>query len=270
MSSGTVRPRKDYGQHWLRDEAWLSRIADAASVTDQSVVEIGPGTGALTELLLLHRPKRLVAIDIDRRCLESLAPLQQRYSDRLELCLADALTVNLPEIMGEPYRLVGNLPYHVGTALVRRWIEDWSMLQSMLIMLQKEVADRLMALPGSSDYGRLSVLTQRLCTIDEIGVVPPSAFYPPPKVDSSVIYLRPRLDPVHCDVVQLETLLQVAFSQRRKMLRRTLGLLHPRAMDWMESVGIAASDRPENIAPGQWYALADTWSVQKKLDRIGG
>lgn len=258
-----VRPRKDYGQHWLRDEWWLSHIAQAACVADQAVVEIGPGMGALTEVLLREKPRRLVAIDVDPRCLKSLERLKPSHPE-LELYLGDALTMDLPTMMGELYRLVANLPYHIGASLVMRWMQDWAALESMVVMLQKEVIDRLAAAPGSSDYGRLSVMVQRLCTVDSLGVVPPSAFYPPPKVDSAVVVIRKRLDPLPCDVLQLDRLLQSAFGQRRKMLRRTLGVLHPEALGWLEAVGISPSDRPDSVSCEQWVALANHWPTRKK------
>src|SRR5882672_10041403 len=185
--------RKRLGQHFLLDLNLTRRIARAAQPLDHgTVIEVGPGPGGLTRALLLEGAARVVAIEIDSRAIAALKELQAVAGDRLEVVEADALKVDLATLGPPPRRIVANLPYNVSTALLVRWLHQADQIADMVLMFQKEVADRLAAAPRSKDYGRLSVLAQHVCTVQRQFDVAPSAFVPPPKVVSSVVRLRPR------------------------------------------------------------------------------
>ena len=185
--------RKRLGQHFLLDLNLTRRIARAAApLAEGTVIEVGPGPGGLTRALLLEGATHVVAIEVDARAVAALEELVQAAAGRLQVVQADALRVVLADLGPPPRRIVANLPYNVSTALLVRWLHQADDVTDMVLMFQKEVADRLVALPRSKDYGRLSVLAQHVCTVQRLFDVAPSAFVPPPKVTSSVVQLRPR------------------------------------------------------------------------------
>ncbi|MEX0760255.1 MAG: 16S rRNA (adenine(1518)-N(6)/adenine(1519)-N(6))-dimethyltransferase RsmA, partial [Tistlia sp.] len=216
--------RKALGQHFLLDLNVTGRIARSAGPLGQgTTIEIGPGPGGLTRALLLAGAERVVAIERDERCLAALTEIAAASGGRLELLQADALTV-AAETLGEaPRRIVANLPYNVATPLLLGWLaalaRDPQAFESLTLMFQKEVAERLAAVPRSKAYGRLSVMTQWLCTVDALFDLPAQAFTPPPKVTSSVVRLTPRAVPLApAQAAVLERVTAAAFGQRRKML----------------------------------------------------
>ncbi|MBT5459546.1 MAG: 16S rRNA (adenine(1518)-N(6)/adenine(1519)-N(6))-dimethyltransferase RsmA, partial [Rhodospirillaceae bacterium] len=218
--------RRSLGQHFLFDLNLTRRIArEAGPLTGRTVVEIGPGPGGLTRSLLESDAKRIVAIERDARCIEALGILTAAYPERLEIVEADALTVNPAAAAGtdEPCIIVANLPYNIGTRLLIDWLRDLAGIQSMTLMFQKEVADRILAPPGASGFGRLSVITQWLCDVRRLFDIPAQAFVPPPKVQSTVIQLTPRQEPLApAEFKDVEAITAAAFGQRRKMLRSAL------------------------------------------------
>lgn len=245
--------RKSLGQHFLLDARITARIAaHAGDVTQCSVIEIGPGPGGLTRALLAAGAKKLYVIEMDERCLPILHQLQGLAEGRMEIISGDALKVSLLDIPG-PRKIVANLPYNAGTAMLLQWLEDIynegrGAYQSLTLMFQKEVAERIVAAPGGKDYGRLSVFSQWLCDCRLDMELPPGAFVPPPKVSSCVITLTPREAPL-VDVSKdaLETVLAKAFGQRRKMLRQSLKGLAVPAEILLEKAGVDGTLRPEQL-----------------------
>jgi 16S rRNA (adenine1518-N6/adenine1519-N6)-dimethyltransferase len=256
--------KKSLGQHFLLDTDLLGRIARAAGdLSNHHVIEIGPGPGGLTRALLATNAAHVTAIEKDARCIAALAPLKEHYPDRFTLRDADALTVEIMHIGTGPRAIVANLPYNVGTELVVQWLQLAALhgrgaLTSFTVMLQKEVAARLVAEPGDKDYGRLSVLARLLCDPQEMFDVPPQAFHPPPKVMSSIV--RAEILPAPRVAVDLRTLEKVtaaAFGNRRKMLRQSLKTMNVEAQAWCDRAGVDATLRAEQCSLEMFAALAN-------------
>ena len=251
------RPRKRFGQNFLRDASVVARIVAAiAPRSGERVVEIGPGEGAMT-LPLLQAAGRLTAIELDR---DLVARLRERFppGSGLELIEGDALTYDFRALAGDgPLRLVGNLPYNISTPLLFHLFEQHEAVVDMHFMLQKEVVDRLAAAPGSKTYGRLSVMAQYVCAVTPLLAVPPRAFQPPPKVDSTVVRLVPHATPPVAvnDPARLRTLVTAAFAQRRKTLRNTLRELLD--ADAMRAAGIDPGRRAETLSLAEFALLAN-------------
>lgn len=245
---------KALGQNFLLDENLLDRIAKVPGPLDgQLAYEVGPGPGGLTRALL-RAGARVVAVERDRRCLAPLAELAEAADGRLTVVEGDALKVEEPA----GAHVVANLPYNVGTALLVRWLggETWPpWWRSLTLMFQREVAERIVAAPGSGAYGRLSVLAQWRSTARLAMKVHRSAFVPPPKVMSAVVHIIPAAQPEGVTAAALERLTAAAFGQRRKMLRRSLSSL-PDALDALAALGIDPERRAETLAVADFVALA--------------
>ncbi len=249
--------RKRLGQHFLLDLNLTRRIARAAAPLDQGIViEVGPGPGGLTRALLLEGASRVVAIEIDARAIAALKELQAVAGGRLALVEADALEVDLATLGPPPRRIVANLPYNVSTALLAGWLHQADQVAEMVLMFQKEVADRLAAAPRSKDYGRLSILAQHVCTVQRLFDVAPSAFVPPPQVVSSVVRLRPKAEHRLADLRPLEKVTAAAFGQRRKMLRSSLGSVFASPVDILTGLGIPPTARAEELSVADFVRLA--------------
>ena len=253
--------KKSLGQNFLLDLNLTSRIARASGPLEgATVVEIGPGPGGLTRALLAGGAARVIAVERDPRCLPALEEIAAHYPGRLTVIEGDALEVDLvPHIGGAPARIVANLPYNVGTQLLTGWLtlDRWPpWYQSLTLMFQKEVAQRIVAAPGSDAYGRLGVLagwrTEARIAFD----VGPSAFVPPPKVTSSVVHLVPRAEPIPCRVGALERVTAAAFGQRRKMIRQSLKGLGRDPMALIEAAGLDPTARAETLTIAEFCTLA--------------
>ncbi|MDR1311782.1 MAG: 16S rRNA (adenine(1518)-N(6)/adenine(1519)-N(6))-dimethyltransferase RsmA [Burkholderiaceae bacterium] len=246
--------RKRFGQHFLKDRQVLSDLVAAISPqTTDHVIEIGPGTGALTQLLLKHLP-RLTAIEIDRDLVEHLK--KACPPDRLLIHQGDVLRFDFRRVITDgQYRLVGNLPYNISTPLLFRLIPFADRIRDQHFMLQKEVVERMIAAPGSKAYGRLSILLQWRYQMDLLFTVPPAMFSPPPRVESAVVRMISRTAPQPCHPDKLEKTVTAAFSQRRKMLRNTLAPLFDEAT--LVQVGIDPLQRPENLSVEQYIVLSE-------------
>jgi 16S rRNA (adenine1518-N6/adenine1519-N6)-dimethyltransferase len=254
--------RKRFGQHFLLDLNLTRRIARAAVPLDQgTTIEIGPGPGGLTRALLLEGAAHVAAVEVDPRALAALAELQEAAGGRLEVIEADALTVDPATLGPAPRRIVANLPYNISTPLLVRWLKGADAIADMVLMFQKEVVDRLVAVPRSKDYGRLSVLTQHVCEVRRLFDVPPSAFVPPPKVTSSVARLTPRPAGQRlADLAPLERLTAAAFGQRRKMLRGSLGGVFADPVPVLESLGLSPTARAEELSVAEFVRLSGALS----------
>ncbi|RUM96439.1 16S rRNA (adenine(1518)-N(6)/adenine(1519)-N(6))-dimethyltransferase RsmA [Pseudaminobacter arsenicus] len=255
-----LQAKKSLGQNFLLDLNLTGKIARAAGdLSDVTVIEVGPGPGGLTRALLANGAARVVAIERDERCLAALAEVSAHYPGRLEVIPGDALKTDFPAIAGgKPTKIVANLPYNIGTELLLRWltVADWPpFYRSMTLMFQREVAQRIVALPGSDAYGRLGVLagwrTEARIAFD----VPPQAFTPPPKVTSSVVHLIPREQPLPADVRTLGRVTEAAFGQRRKMLRQSLKGIEGARL--LETTGIDGTRRAETLDIAEFVALAN-------------
>jgi 16S rRNA (adenine1518-N6/adenine1519-N6)-dimethyltransferase len=263
--------RKSLGQNFLLDLNLTNRIARAAGPLEGiSVVEVGPGPGGLTRALLANGAKRVVAIERDERCIEALGEIASAYPGRLEIIAGDALSNDiLAFIADKSARVVSNLPYNISTALLVKWLaeEPWPpWFDRLVLMFQREVAERLVAVPGSKTYGRLSVLTQWRTEPKILFDVNASAFVPPPKVKSSVVQLTPRTAPLTCDRRTLERVTEAAFGQRRKMLRQSLRSLGVDAQEVLGVAGIDPTLRAEDVPVPGFVALAnavsDRWTSE--------
>lgn len=252
--------KKSLGQNFLLDLNLTTKIARAAGPFDGTTfVEIGPGPGGLTRALLAQGAKRVVAIERDHRAMGALAEIAERYPGRLEAIEGDALTADIPALLhGAKARIVANLPYNIATTLLVGWLTPghWPPFYDRLVlMFQREVAERIVAAPGSKSYGRLSVLSQWRTQPKILFDVPPQAFVPAPKVTSSVVELIPTAAPLSCDEHALQRVTEAAFGQRRKMLRQSLKSLGIDPIALLNAAGIAETERAENVSIEGFVAL---------------
>ncbi len=252
--------RKSLGQNFLLDLNVTRRIARAAGPFDGvSVLEIGPGPGGLTRALLAEGAGHVVAVEKDRRCIAALGELAAVADGRLEIVEADALAVDPGQWSGDTGRLrvVANLPYNIATALLVHWLDDVGIFDRLVLMFQKEVADRMAAGPGSRRYGRLSVAVQWRCDVQRLFDLPPQVFVPQPAVRSSVVMLTPRSATLGAaDPGLFGEVASAAFGQRRKMLRSALGALFACPDAALERCGIVRDARAENLEVEAFSALA--------------
>ena len=253
--------RKSLGQNFLLDLNLTGRIARAAGPLDGvTVLEVGPGPGGLTRALLAAGAAHVVAIERDARCIAALNEIAECNPGRLAIVDGDALLIDpTPHLGSGPVRIVANLPYNIGTQLLINWltVEPWPpWYESMTLMFQREVAERIVAPPGSKTYGRLSVLANWRTKPAILFDVAPRAFVPPPKVTSSVVRLEPRPQPLPCDRRALERVTEAAFGQRRKMLRQSLRSLGTDAAALLEAAGIDPTARAEDLSVEAFVGLA--------------
>jgi len=256
-----LRPRKSLGQNFLHDLNLTSRIARAGgTLAGVTVVEVGPGPGGLTRALIAAGAAKVIAVERDERALAALGEIAARYPDRLEVIAGDALDFDARPFLGRgPARVIANLPYNIATALLVRWlgVEPWPpWYDSLVVMFQREVAERIIAAPGSKSFGRLAVLAGWRTEARILFDVAAAAFVPPPKVTSSVVRLVPRAEPLPCDRATLEQVAEAAFGQRRKMLRQSLRSLGGDPRPLLAAAGIAETARAEDIPVAGFVALA--------------
>jgi len=261
-----LRAKKSLGQNFLLDLNLTGRIARAAGpFHDITIVEIGAGPGGLTRALLAQEAKRVIAIERDDRAIAALAELKEHYPDRLDIVAADALKFDAAGAVTGPARIVANLPYNIATALLVSWltVEPWPpWYDRLVLMFQREVAERITAAPGSKAYGRLSVLTGWRTDARILFDIAPSAFVPPPKVTSSLVELVPRKAPLDCTSASLGRVTQAAFGQRRKMLRQSLKSLGGDSLSFLHAAGIEPTARAEEVSIAGFVALARAFSNQ--------
>jgi 16S rRNA (adenine1518-N6/adenine1519-N6)-dimethyltransferase len=256
--NGGHKARKRFGQNFLSDANIIARIVDAINPqAGDHMVEIGPGQAALT-LKLLERLDSLDVIEIDRDLVARLEDLCEQYPG-LTIHSADALRFDYRTLQtdGKKLRIVGNLPYNISTPLLFHLLEQAAIIEDMHFMLQKEVVERMAAQPGGGDYGRLSIMVQYRCRVDNLFIVPPTAFWPRPKVDSAIVRLVPHAKlphPAH-DEKRLAQLVNHAFTQRRKTLRKSLKSFI--SAEKIEAAGIDPMRRPETLSVAEFVALAN-------------
>ena len=255
IAQNDLSARKQLGQNFLLDLNLTQKIARAAGdLRDQTVIEVGPGPGGLTRALLLSGARRVVAIEHDERCITALQPLVAAAQGRLELHHLDALKMSLKDFETGPFTIVANLPYNIATPLLIGWLAHRGLISSMTLMFQKEVAERLVALPSTKAYGRLSIITQASGRCRRLFDIPASAFTPAPKVTSSVVQITPFPIP-SWSFSALEILTQAAFGQRRKMLRSSLKSLFPNVEQILLEAKLDPQRRAETLQVQEFIHL---------------
>ena len=260
--------KKSLGQNFLHDLNLTAKIASSAgNLTDQNVLEIGPGLGALTRAILAQNVKSLIAVERDIRCVNALKYLEAAYPKQLKVFNLDAINLTPNEIPEPPIRIISNLPYNISTTLLTNWlaIEPWPpWWSSMTLMFQKEVADRIISPPNRKTYGRLSVAAGWRSKITKLFDIDPKAFTPPPKVWSTVLHFEPIIRENSCQFRNLEKVTAAAFGQRRKMLRTSLKSLGVDTVKLLEDCKIDATLRAENISIDDFAALTQSYQRQKE------
>ncbi|MEO9653059.1 MAG: 16S rRNA (adenine(1518)-N(6)/adenine(1519)-N(6))-dimethyltransferase RsmA [Roseobacter sp.] len=256
-----LQARKSMGQNFLLDLNLTAKIArQAGNLNDCDILEIGPGPGGLTRGLLAEGARKVLAIEKDARCLPALKEIEAAYPGQLEVINGDALAIDPLTSLRPPIRVAANLPYNVGTELLVRWLTPptWPPFwQSLTLMFQREVAERIVAKPGSKTYGRLAILAQWRSDARIVMQLPPEAFTPPPKVSSSVVHLTALEQPrFPARAATLSRVVALAFNQRRKMLRAALKGVSPDIEDRLRAAGIKPTDRAEQISLEAFCALA--------------
>ncbi|MBY6055071.1 16S rRNA (adenine(1518)-N(6)/adenine(1519)-N(6))-dimethyltransferase RsmA [Leisingera daeponensis] len=261
IATHQLSARKSLGQNFLLDLNLTAKIArQAGDLTGCDVLEIGPGPGGLTRGLLAEGARRVLAVEKDQRCLPALQEIADAYPGRFEVINGDALEIDPLAHLTPPIRIAANLPYNVGTELLVRWLtpREWPPFwQSLTLMFQREVAERIVAQPGSKAYGRLAILAQWRAEARIVLSLPPGAFTPPPKVSSAVVHLDALPEPrFPADAAVLSRVVAAAFNQRRKMLRASLKGISPDIEAHLTAAGIPPTERAEQVSLEAFCALA--------------
>ena len=247
LNKNNVKIHKSLGQNFIFDINLTDKIVKKSEPIASTIIEIGPGPGGLTRSILKKNPNILFAIDKDTQSELMLRELKEIYGDTLQVIIADAINYPIWSLGNEPRQVIANLPYNAGTKMLISWLKHIKKFEKLTLMFQKEVADRITAPVGSSNYGRLSILTNWLTKSKQLFDIPGSAFIPPPRVTSTVVELIPMENPIF-DVAfnSLEQITQMAFSQRRKMLKSSLKKINGEAI--LEDLNISSSLRPEELS----------------------
>lgn len=254
-----LMPTKALGQNFLFDFNLIDKIVrGAGDLTDRTVIEVGPGPGGLTRSLLKTNVKKVIVIEQDERCMPALEEIKAVVGDRLEIRQGDALKIDPTSEIDGPIKIVANLPYNVSTTLLLNWLDKIEKYESLTLMFQKEVAERICAKPGNKDYGRLSVMTQWLCEAHKLFDVSPKAFIPPPKIISTVVSITPRKEPLaKANKTSLEQVTKALFGQRRKMIRKSLQQLTKDPESVLEKAELDPTMRPEQMEIEAFCRLAE-------------
>lgn len=268
MAAHGLTAKKSLGQNFLFDLNLTRRIARAAGPLEGTTIyEVGPGPGGLTRALLIEGASKVIAVERDERCLPALEEIATSWPGHLVVIQADALELDESKLFGnEPVRIAANLPYNVGTALLVKWLTPLSwppFWQSLTLMFQREVAERIVARPDTEHYGRLSVLAQWRTRGKILFDVSRQAFTPPPKITSSIVRIEPLERPIApCELHDLEKVTEAAFGQRRKMLRQSLKQLVPNAEALLNAAGVNPTARPEQLSVAEFASLARAYRAR--------
>jgi 16S rRNA (adenine1518-N6/adenine1519-N6)-dimethyltransferase len=240
-------PKKRFGQNFLKNKDLLKKISELKDFENKLVLEIGPGTGALTEYLLKRQPKKLIAIEKDEELKPFLLKIQKKYLVNFEIIFQDALRYEYSKIEGEKIFLVANLPYYLATTLVIKWLKHIENFESIIVMVQREVAERLSAKVSTKFYGRTSILVQLHSDVKKIFDVSPENFHPKPKVNSSVIELSPKSN-LNFNYEKVDKILKICFAQRRKKLKNNLNKISYSNLEKIIKSGIDLNLRPQDVS----------------------
>ena len=250
------RIKKELGQHFLNDKETLERISVVCNLKKKSVIEIGPGKGSLTRYILKKNPLKLILIEKDTSLKPYLSKIKEDFPDLIEIIFADALDLELNKIFPNKISLVANLPYNIATTLIINWLRYIQSFESIVVMVQKEVAERLTAKVSSKFYSRLSILVQVHANVKKILDIDPTKFNPQPKVDSTVIQLIPKKT-INFNYEKLDQILKVCFSQRRKMLKNNLKNINLPIGKFCEENKINLNLRPQDIEPENYLKMSE-------------
>ena len=250
-----ISAKKKLGQNFLFDLSLCEKIArGAGDISGKTVLEIGPGPGGLTRAILGYKPAKLIVIEKDARCSALIEDIKSLHPE-LELIHGDALEVKLKDL-AQRVTIIANLPYNIGTELVFRWLDEIELVESITVMLQKEVVDRIVAKPGSKTYGKLSVMCQLICNTEKLFDVSREAFYPPPKVTSSVVHFVPKKDIPSREIIEkVRQITHLAFTARRKMIKSALQKLPPNIDELLQAASISPTLRAENLSVEDYLRL---------------
>ncbi|HJD55510.1 MAG TPA: 16S rRNA (adenine(1518)-N(6)/adenine(1519)-N(6))-dimethyltransferase RsmA [Rickettsia endosymbiont of Pyrocoelia pectoralis] len=256
-ASHQIHPLKKHGQNFIFDSSLCDKIVRASGLQENAnVLEIGPGTAGLTRSILKMNPSLLTVIETDERCIPLLNEIKE-YHPNLNIIKHDALKISLSDLTNDKIFIISNLPYHIGTELVIRWLKEAHLVTSITVMLQKEVVERICAKPSTKAYGRLSVICSLIAKVEKCFDVAPTAFYPPPKVYSAVVKLTPLDNIPSADLIsKIELITSLAFSGRRKMIKSSLKNLSPNISELLAKLNINDNYRAENLTPNDYLALA--------------
>lgn len=262
-----LRAKKELGQNFLLDLNLTARIARIASPLDQStIIEVGPGPGGLTRGLLAEGAKKVIAIERDERALPALQEIADAYPGRVQVISDDAMEIDYRALANGPTKLVANLPYNIATPLLTGWLHlqfAEPLFESLTLMFQKEVADRICAEPRSKAYGRLAILCGWMTDAHIALNVGPAAFTPPPKVSSAIAHLVPKKIAVEPNIKSIEAITRAAFGQRRKMLRQSLKALNVDLQPLYDAAEIKGTERAEELSVEQFVQLSIALEQQK-------
>ncbi len=262
ISNFGLSANKRFGQNFLLDQNITYKIAKGAGdLSGRHVIEIGPGPCGLTTSLLKLNPEKVSVIEIDKNIFPILKYLKNLVGDKLNIIENDATKVKVWEIGNAPRKIIANLPYNISTVLLFQWLENINHFESLTLMFQKEVANRIIAQPNTSSYGRMSVMVQWLCMTTKLFDLPPEAFSPPPKVTSSVVLIEPRKKPLYeAEYKKMEKTVATAFNQRRKMIRSSLkGVLGKDCENKISSIDICPEKRAEQLTIEEFCKLSYMW-----------
>ncbi len=254
---------KSLGQNFLLDQNITDKIINLGmsclsinSFSENNICEIGPGPGGLTRAILKSKPKSFVAIEMDKRFIPIIEELKNEYDTEINIIQGNALDFDIAKITNSPRYIISNLPYNISVTLLTSWLKNMEKYQAMILMFQKEVAERIIAKTHTKDYGRLSVLSQLTCNIVKLIDLPPHVFTPAPKIWSSVLLFTPKKQPLNnATIEKIEKITSTVFSKRRKMLRQSLKS-NPKILLKAIDIGIDPTSRPEEISPNMFLELA--------------
>jgi len=258
ISQYGLKPDKKLGQNFLFDLGITDQIVlSAGNLEGKTVLEIGPGPGALTRSILASQAKRIIAVETDERCIRALRQMEMLSEGRLAVIHEDAMKLNLSTLSNEKLFVISNLPYNIGTILLYNWLEDTERFLGFVLMLQKEVVQRICARPSSPGYGKLSILAQIKAKTDVVFDVDPEFFFPPPKVTSSIVRILPYEKPPHeYEIMRLKKILNAAFGKRRKMVRTSLAPVFEDLQKVLSELNIEPTARAEDLTVEQFCALS--------------
>ena len=260
-----IKPKKSLGQNFLIDRNVLEQIVDTVEITNKEILEVGPGSGNLTTFILKKNPKKLYVIEKD----DDLALLlEDKFSNEINIINDDVLKISEDKISDEKLTVFGNLPYNISTEILSRWVINLNKnfwFESLILMFQKEVADRIIAESNTSKYGRLSILSNWKLNIKKIIDIKPQSFSPRPKIDSTLLLFTPKKNFFELkDAKNLEMITRVFFSQRRKMLKKPFNQVFNNAKEVSEKFGIDLNLRPQNLEPMQYFKLVNEYESLRR------